>query len=241
MALKPVALFIPCLIDAFYPRVGEAVLEIFRKLAISITYPVDQTCCGQPAFNSGFRDEARKAAKHFIRCFESAPAIVCPSGSCVHMVKHHYATLFQDDGAWLKRAEAVGRKTHELSAYLTDILGVADLGARFKGTVTYHESCHLLRGLGISRQPRRLISQVAGLTLVEMENADVCCGFGGSFAVKYADISAAMVADKIKWIVDSGADTVVGADMGCLMNIEGGLARIGSPIKVMHIAELLAR
>ena len=241
MAHQSVALFIPCLIDAFYPEVGQAVLDIFKKLALATTYPLDQTCCGQPAFNSGFRKEARRAAKHFIRIFESAAAIVCPSGSCVHMVKNHYPELFKKNDPWHQRAVEVGRKTHELTAYLVDVLNIVNLDAHYERTVTYHDSCHLLRGLGISQQPRQLIRQVAGISFVEMENADVCCGFGGSFAVKYADISSAMVADKVRWIVESGANTVIGADMGCLMNIQGALARKKSPIKVMHIAQLLVQ
>ncbi len=238
---KPnVTLFIQCLIDGIYPEVGEAVVAVFRKLGISLTCPTRQTCCGQPAFNAGYRGEARVAARRFIEIFESAEAIVCPSGSCVTMVRHHYPQLFEADAVWLQRARQVAAKTFELTEYLVDILGVTDLGARCDGVVTYHDSCHLLRNLRIKEQPRRLLSNISGAEFVEMNDSDRCCGFGGSFSFKYADISAAMVQDKLDNIIASGADTVVGCDMGCLMNIQGMLSRQGSSIRVMHIAELLA-
>ena len=237
---KIVTLFIQCLVDGIYPEVGEAVVSIFRKLGIGLRCPSRQTCCGQPAFNSGYHGEARVAAKRFIDIFESADAIVCPSGSCVTMVRHHYPQLFKDDAAWLQRAQQVAAKTFELTEYLVDILGVDDLGAHFDGVVTYHDSCHLLRNLRIKAQPRKLLSKVSGLDFVEMNDSDRCCGFGGSFSFKYADISAAMAQDKVNNIVASGAGTVVGCDMGCLMNIQGLVSRKGADIRVMHIAQLLA-
>jgi len=236
---KTVTLFIQCLVDGIYPEVAEAMVAIFRKLGIQLTCPTRQTCCGQPAFNSGYQGEARAAARRFIEIFESAPAIVCPSGSCVTMVRHHYPQLFAEDAAWLQRAQHVAAKTFELSEYLVDILGVDDLGAHFDGVATYHDSCHLLRYLRIKEQPRTLMRKVAGLEFIEMNDSDRCCGFGGSFSFKYADISAAMAEDKVNNIIDSGADAVVGCDMGCLMNIQGMLSRKGAPIRVMHIAELL--
>jgi len=237
---KTVSLFIQCLVDGIYPQVGEAMVHIFRKLGISMTCPTQQTCCGQPAYNSGFRREARIAAKRFIEIFETADTIVCPSGSCVTMVRHHYAELFKDDASWELRARQVADKTYELTEYLVDILGVDDLGAKYDGKVTYHDSCHLLRSLRVREQPRRLLRKVSGAEFVELYDSDKCCGFGGSFSVKYADISAAMVDDKVNNIIASGADTVVGCDMGCLMNIQGMLSRKGSDIKIMHIAQILA-
>ncbi len=237
---QPVTLFIQCLIDGIYPEVAEAMVAIFRKLGIALTCPTQQTCCGQPAFNAGYQGEARVAATRFIEIFESAEAIVCPSGSCVTMVRHHYPQLFEGDEAWLRRAQKVAAKTFELTEYLVDVLEVTDLGAHFDGVVTYHDSCHLLRNLRIKAQPRKLLSGIAGLELVEMNASDRCCGFGGSFSFKYADISAAMVQDKVQNIIASGADTVVGCDMGCLMNIQGLINRKGSDIRVMHIAQLLA-
>ena len=238
---QTVTLFIQCLVDGIYPQVGEAVVGIFRKLGVNLTCPTRQTCCGQPAFNAGYQGEARVAAKRFIEIFESAEAIVCASGSCVTMVRHHYPQLFADDAAWLQRAQEVAAKTFELTEYLVDILGVVDdLGAHYTGVITYHDSCHLLRNLRIKEQPRSLLRKISGAEFVEMNDSDRCCGFGGSFSFKYADISAAMAEDKVHNIIASGADTVVGCDMGCLMNIQGMLSRRGADIKVMHIAQLLA-
>jgi L-lactate dehydrogenase complex protein LldE len=235
-----VTLFIQCLVDGIFPEVGEAVVGIFRKLGVSLTCPTRQTCCGQPAFNSGYQGEARLAARRFIEIFQTAETIVCPSGSCVTMVRHHYPQLFADDAAWLQRAQEVAAKTFELTEYLVDILGVDDLGARYNGVVTYHDSCHLLRNLRVKEQPRSLLRKIAGAEFVEMNDSDRCCGFGGSFSFKYADISAAMAEDKVNNIIASGADTVVGCDMGCLMNIQGMLSRKGSSIRAVHIAQLLA-
>jgi len=237
---QTVTLFIQCLVDGIFPEVGEAVVGIFRKLGVSLKCPTRQTCCGQPAFNSGYQGEARVAARRFIEIFQTAETIVCPSGSCVTMVRYHYPQLFAGDAAWLQRAQEVAAKTFELTEYLVDILGVDDLGAHYNGVVTYHDSCHLLRNLRVKEQPRRLLRKLAGAEFVEMNDSDRCCGFGGSFSFKYADISAAMAEDKVNNIVASGADTVVGCDMGCLMNIQGRLSREGSSIKVMHIAQLLA-
>ncbi len=239
-APKPITLFIPCLVDTFFPEVGEAVVRIFQRMGISLSYPSDQTCCGQPAYNSGYRNEALIAATRFIDIFENAETIVCPSGSCVHMVRHHYLELFRNENSYLKRAEKIGAKTFELTEYLVDILQVTDLGAEFNGRITYHDSCHLRYGLEISEQPRRLIEKVHGCRLVEMDESGRCCGFGGSFAVKYPEISTAMLEDKIKSIITLGAGTVVGGDMGCLMNISGMLNRRRQPIEVLHIAQLLA-
>jgi L-lactate dehydrogenase complex protein LldE len=240
MSQKKVTLFVQCLVDGIYPEVGEAMVKIFDKLGIQVDCPGDQTCCGQPAFNSGYRTAARRAARHFIEVFESAETIVCPSGSCVSMVKHHYPELFPDDVTWERRAHRVGRNIFEFSQYLVDVLGVDDFNARYNGTVTYHDSCHLLRKLGVAEQPRQLIGKVRGANFVEMQDSDHCCGFGGTFSIKYPDISTAMVADKVDKIIHTGADAVIGCDVSCLMNIQGRLSRIGSKVATMHIAELLA-
>jgi L-lactate dehydrogenase complex protein LldE len=237
---QKVTLFIQCLVNGLNPDIGEAMVVIFRKLNLPVDCPLDQTCCGQPAFNSGYRKQARAAAARFIRIFESAEAIVCPSGSCVHMVRRYYPDLFSESSAWRARAEAVGAKTFELTQFLVDVLGIEDLGARFHGRLTVHDSCQALRGLGIQAQPRRLIAHIARAELVEIRDPDRCCGFGGSFAVKYPEISTAMVDDKVKTIMATGADAVTGVDLSCLTNIQGRLSRLNSTIRVMHIAELLA-
>jgi L-lactate dehydrogenase complex protein LldE len=238
--VKKITLFVQCLVDGLYPEVGEAMLTLFHRLGIQVNCPMDQTCCGQPAFNAGHQKAARIAARRFIEIFEDTEWIVCPSGSCVNMVKNHYPDLFRDDIEWAQRAKQVGERTFELSQFLVDILGVVDLGAVYDGNITYHDSCHLLRGLGIAEQPRQLIRQIKGAELVEMNDSDRCCGFGGTFSVKYPHISTAMVDDKIRNIIASGADTVTGCDISCLMNIQGRLSRMDSSIKVLHIAQLLA-
>ncbi len=240
LSTKNVTLFVQCLVDGLYPEVGEAMVTIFNKLGISVNCPLDQTCCGQPAFNAGYRKAARVAAKRFIEIFEDSESIVCPSGSCVNMVKNDYGALFKDDPKWFKRAVQVGQRTFELSQYIVDILKIEDVGACYHGKITYHDSCHLLRGLGISEQPRRLIRNIKKAELVEMKDSDRCCGFGGTFSIKYPVISTAMVDDKVHNIIASGADTVTGCDVSCLMNIQGRLSRIGSPVKTLHIAQLLA-
>jgi len=237
---KNVTLFIQCLVDTIYPEVGEAMVQVLQDLGASLNCPTDQTCCGQPAFNAGYRSQARAVAQHFIEVFETSEVIVCPSGSCVNMVRHHYAELFRDDPQWLQRAQKLSACTFEFTEYLVDVLGIDDLSAAYSAKVTYHDSCHLLRGIGVKEQPRRLLRNVAGVEFIEMNDSDRCCGFGGSFSVKYPHISTAMVAEKVDNIIDSGADTVVGCDMGCLMNIQGMLSRMGSNVKVMHIAQVLA-
>ena len=235
-----ITLFVQCLVDGLYPEVGEALLTLFERLGIQVDCPADQTCCGQPAFNSGYWQAARIAAKKFIYTFQDSEMIVCPSGSCVSMVKHHYPDLFRDDPTWAQRARQIGERTFELSQFLVDILGVVDLGAVYRGKVTYHDSCHLLRTLGIREQPRQLIKNVTETEFIEMRDPDRCCGFGGTFAVKYPEISTAMVDVKVQNIIDSGADVVTGCDISCLMNIQGRLSRLGSPVKVLHLAQLLA-
>ena len=234
-----ITLFVQCLVDGVYPHVGEALVEIFEGLGLKVDVPLRQTCCGQPAYNSGYQNAARKAARHFIETFESAEVIVCPSGSCVDMVVRHYPELFTGEPRWRQRAEAVAAKTFEFTQFLVDALGVTDVGARFSGTVTYHDSCHLKRCLGVAEQPRALISAVEGATLVEMEDSDRCCGFGGTFAVKYPEISTGMLEEKVANILATGADSVVGCDLSCLMHIQGMLSRRKLPVQTLHIAELL--
>jgi L-lactate dehydrogenase complex protein LldE len=223
-----------------YPDVGDAMITVFDRLNIPVNYPEGQTCCGQPAYNSGYRKEAAAAAKRFIDLFEASEVIVCPSGSCVHMVRHHYPELFHDDPEMLERAKNIGAKTFEFSQYLVDELGLSSVGAKFPYKVTYHDSCHLSRGLGIDKQPRTLLYNTSALHFVEMRDSDTCCGFGGTFAINYAEISTAMVDEKIENILASGAEVVTGCDISCLMNIEGRLSRLGKDVKVMHIAEILA-
>ena len=240
MAGEKVSLFIQCLVDSMFPGTAEAMIAIFQRLNIAFDYPTEQTCCGQPAFNSGYRKNAAVAAKRFIEIFENDEIIVCPSGSCVHMVRHHYPELFKNDPEMLAKAKAVGKKTFELTQYLVDELHLSNIGSEFNGSVTYHDSCHLTRGLTINAQPRTLLRHINGLEFIEMKDSDTCCGFGGTFAMNYPDISTAMVDDKIENILASGAQVVTGCDISCLMNIQGRLSRRGENVKVMHIAELLA-
>ncbi|MDJ0624230.1 MAG: (Fe-S)-binding protein [Desulfocapsaceae bacterium] len=236
-----VTLFVQCLVDSMFPEVGDAMVEVFDRLGVPMEYPEKQTCCGQPAFNSGYSREAKVAARRFIEIFADSEKIVCPSGSCVHMVRHHYPQLFADDPLELRmRVKEIGNRCYEFSEYLTDVLGAVNIGAEFPGKVTYHDSCHLLRGLGIREQPRKLLNNVAGLELIEMNDSDICCGFGGTFSVNYPEISTALVDEKIDNILASGADYVVGCDVSCLMNIKGRLSRRGENVKVKHIAEVLA-
>lgn len=235
-----VSLFIQCLVDTMFPETGEAMITIFDRLGIPYDYPKGQTCCGQPAFNSGYQQDAAAAAKHFINLFEDAEVIVCPSGSCVHMVRHHYPDLFADDPAMHSRALAVGAKTYEFTQYLVDELGIVDVGSDFTGTVTYHDSCHLSRGLGIAEQPRTLLRNIQGLELIEMKDSDTCCGFGGTFSVNYPEISTAMADEKIDNILETKAEVVTGCDISCLMNILGRVSRREESVQVLHIAQILA-
>ncbi len=235
-----VTLFVQCLVDGIYPEVAHSVVKVFERLGLDVECPTDQTCCGQPAYNTGYHKEAAVAARRFIEIFESADVVVCPSGSCVDMVRHHYPALFAEDLPWQARAVAVSAKTFEFSEYLVDVLRVSDLGSKFRGRVTYHDSCHLSRRLGVAQQPRTLIEGIAGAELVEMADSNRCCGFGGTFSVKYPDISGAILSDKVERILDTGAEAVVGCDMSCLMNIGGMLSRRNANVKALHIAQLLA-
>lgn len=237
--MKKVSLFIPCTVDILLPDIGVHTYNLLRHLGVTPVYHERQTCCGQPSFNAGHRELARKTAKHMIALFENDEAVVSPSGSCVHTMKHRYAELFEDDGPWRRRAEALAPRLFELSQYIVDILGVRDVGASFGGKVTYHESCHILRGLGVSEQPKALLSAVKGAEFVALANADRCCGFGGEFAVKYPDISEDLVKDKAKNFLASGADVLILCEPGCLLNIGGYLSRNHPGAWAMHLAAFL--
>jgi L-lactate dehydrogenase complex protein LldE len=236
-----VSLFITCLVDQFFPEVGMSVVSVLRKLGVEVDFPSEQTCCGQPAFNSGFSSEARELAKRFIGIFENSEYVVAPSGSCTSMVKVFYPELFKDDPDWHKRAESLASRTYEFTEFLVNVLKVEDLGAAYQGKIALHQSCHLLRELNVRTEPECLLRSVKGIELVELERAEVCCGFGGLFSIKYPHISGSILQDKIDCVERSGADVVVASDAGCLMHIAGGLSRQSAAARTMHIAELLAK
>ena len=235
-----VALFVTCLVDLYRPNVGFSAIKLLEDAGCTVEVPRAQTCCGQPAYNSGDRATARDLARSVIDAFLSYDHTVVPSGSCGGMISHHYPGLFGEDPEYRARAEALAAKTHELVSFLTDILGLERVAARYDGVATYHDSCSGLRELGIRAQPRRLLASVEGLTLRELKEPELCCGFGGTFCVKYPDISTRMVADKVRDITATGADTLLAGDMGCLLNMAGRLKREGAPVKVRHVAEVLA-
>lgn len=239
---EPVQLFITCILDTLYPEVGEAVVHVLERAGLQVEFPREQTCCGQPGFNAGLREQARPVAMHTIQVFERAPGpVVVPSGSCTAMIRHGYPELFAGDPEWLPRAQALAARTFEFTEFLVDHLGVTDVGARFPGRLTYHASCHALRDLGIQHQPLLLLSNVREAELVELPYATDCCGFGGVFSVEHPQISSAMLERKLTNIQASGAPLVVSCDAGCVTNINGGLHRQGMPQRAVHIAEVLAR
>lgn len=233
-----VSLMVTCLGDVFFPQVGVATVGLLRRLGVEVDFPERQTCCGQPHFNSGYHGDARDLARHTIEAFSREQRVVTPSGSCAAMVKLEYPELFHDDPKWHDRARELAQRTHELSDFLVNVLKVEDVGAHFEGRATYHMACHL-RGLGLMSEPERLLQRVKGLELVPLERFDECCGFGGSFSVRFPEISGAMVRDKAGFIEKTAADVVVATDAGCLMNIGGYLRRQGSKVKPMHLAEIL--
>jgi L-lactate dehydrogenase complex protein LldE len=228
------------MVDLFLPHIGEATVTLLHRLGINPVYHEEQTCCGQPAINAGYQQEAQKAAKHFIKVFGDDEKVVSPSGSCVCMVKYRYPELFENEPEWRRRAEELAPRMFELSQYLVDVLNIEDTGASFAGKVAYHESCHILRGLGVSEQPKKLIGSVKGAQLVSLDAADSCCGFGGEFANHYPDISESMVKEKVENYVASGADLLLLCEPGCLLNIGGFLSRNYPGKKVMHLASFLA-
>ncbi|MCE7947368.1 MAG: (Fe-S)-binding protein [Chloroflexi bacterium CFX4] len=239
---KRVSFFVTCIVDMIYPHSGMAAVEVLERVGASVDFPAAQTCCGQMGFNGGYRDEARQVARQFLRAFADAEVIVTPSGSCATMVRHYYPELFADDLEWRERAEQAARITWELTEFLVDGLGVTDLGVSLRQprTVALHDACHGLRGLGIQRQPRALLAKVQNLTVVELSGADQCCGFGGLFAVKMPEISSAMLDQKVGHITASGADAIVTCDASCLTQMNGGLSRQGSAVRVYHVADVLA-
>lgn len=234
-----VSLFLTCLADVVYPAsVGRSTVEILERLGCEVDFPKQQTCCGQPAYNSGFHKESREVAKHMIQTFEHAEYVVSPSGSCVAMLKE-YPHLFEDDAEWIERAKKLARKSYELTQFIVNVLSVEDLGAEFEANITYHTSCHMTRLLGEREAPVKLLKNVKGLTVTELPNKQQCCGFGGTFSVKMLPISEQMVNEKVQHIEETNAEVLVGADLGCLMNIGGRIERLGKPVKVMHIADIL--
>ena len=235
-----VGLFTTCLADLFRPNICFAAVKLLEDAGCVVDAPVSQTCCAQPAYNSGDARDARDIAEQVITTFEEFDYLVAPSGSCVGMIREHYPTLFAADRHWRPRVERFVGRCHELITFMTDVLGVEAVNAAYPATVTYHDSCSGLRELGIRNQPRKLLASVSGLTLKEMNSAEVCCGFGGTFCVKYPEISGRMVSDKVSSIHATGADTVLGGDFSCLMNIAGRLKRTGSRVKAYHVAEVLA-
>ncbi len=239
--IKPrVALFVTCLVDLHRPTIGFAAIRLLEQAGCQVEVPRAQTCCGQPAYNSGDRRTARSLAEGILTAFGGYDYVVVPSGSCGGMIRHHLPALFEDDPNLRARADALAGRTYELLQFLHDMRGVREVQARYPGAVTYHDSCSGLREMGIKQQPRALLRGVDGLELRELPDAEVCCGFGGTFCVKYPDISTRMVSDKTADIAATGATTVLAGDLGCLLNIAGRLQREGSPVHVRHVAEVLA-
>ena len=237
---QTIQLFITCLVDTLYPEIGEAVVRLLAHCGQSVDLPAGQTCCGQPAFNAGMRSEARGVAMHTIQTFEKTQGpVVVPSGSCAAMIRHGYQELFAGDPRWLPRAQALAERTYELTEFIVDRLGISDVGARHSGQLTYHASCHLLRELGVNRQPRTLLAAVQEAEVVELAGSDECCGFGGVFSAEHPEISSAMLGRKIENIRASRAPLVVTCDAGCMSNINGGLHRRGMVQRAVHIAQVL--
>lgn len=233
-------LFATCLIETLRPEAGMAVVRVLEKLGLTVEYPQGQTCCGQPAFNGGAWDDARAMAKHTLNVLSKSDApIIVPSGSCADMLVHHYPELFASDPKFGALAESIAARTYEFTQFLVDVLGVTDLDAHLTQRVTYHPSCHLLRGLRIIEPPRKLLENLQGGEIVELPHAEECCGFGGLFAIKMADISSAMLERKLDAIESTRAETVVGCDVSCLLHIGGGLHRRGTNIETKHLAEIL--
>lgn len=238
---KRVQVLVTCLIDRLYPDTGMAVVAILERLGLEVQCPPTQTCCGQPAFNAGFTDEARALARHTIDLLSATDdPVIIPSGSCGDMVIHQYEALFREDPTYAERARALSHRTYELTQFLVNVLGVMDVGAVSQGTIAYHACCHGLRGLGVKEEPLALLSHVQGATLCPLPESEVCCGFGGLFSVKMADISSAMLARKISCIQQARPAVVAVTDVSCLMHMAGGLRRSGSDVQVRHVADVLA-
>ena len=233
------SLFVTCIVDQFYPQVGVSVVSVLRRHGVKVDFPSDQTCCGQPLFNSGYTQLARQLGKRVIDSFSLSDYVVVPSGSCAAMLKVFYRELFAGDPDYEEKAEQLAAKVFEFSEFLVKVLGIKDTGAFFPATATYHSSCHLLREMEVRQEPLQLLEQVEGLELCPLPQAETCCGFGGTFSVKYPHISEGMMEDKIANVLATGADTLIACDMSCLMHIGGGLSRQGQPVRIRHIAEVL--
>ena len=238
--MTTVQLFVTCLVDSFFPKTGQAVVDVLSHLGISVDFAREQTCCGQPQFNAGLRKDARAIAEHTIKVFENTKGdIVTPSGSCAHMFRHNYTEIFEGDSIWHPRAKALASRTYEFTEYLVDKLGITNVSAKWDGILTYHPSCHTLRGINVDKQPRALLANVQGSTLVELPQAEECCGFGGIMSVEHPELSAEWLKRKISNLEASASPTLVVTDAGCLMHIAGGLNRQKKSQRVMHIAEVL--
>jgi L-lactate dehydrogenase complex protein LldE len=237
---KQISLFVTCVVDQLFPNVGMSVAAVLEGLGYSVEFPRAQTCCGQPAFNSGYREEARGIAMHFLDVFRDSEFIVVPSGSCASMVSHHFEQLFERDPERLAEVHRLEKRVWEFSRFLTEVAAVEDVGARLETVATYHDSCHALRELHIKDGPRRLLSHVKGLELREMDTAEECCGFGGTFSVKFPEVSGGMARTKIESIKRTGASVVVSIDSSCLMQLQGTMRRQGLAVTTMHLAEVLA-
>ena len=234
-----VQLFVTCLVDTFFPEVGEAVVTVLNQAGAAVEFPAAQTCCGQPAFNAGFQEEAKRMARDTIELLEEVEgSVVIPSGSCAAMLVHGYIELFKDDPDWRPRAQTLAARTFEFSQYLVDELEISDFDASYQNTAVYHPACHLLRGLGIDEQPKQLLENIDGLQVDSL--SEECCGFGGVFSIDHAGISAEMLQRRLEQIDESQADTVIACDVSCLMHIEGGLRKQGSEVRCMHLAQILA-
>jgi L-lactate dehydrogenase complex protein LldE len=235
-----VQLFATCLVDTLFPETGEAVLRLLRHFGVQVEYPRGQTCCGKPSDSGGYGRESRKAAEHFISVFDGSDPIVILSGSCASMVKNHYPALFRKNEPLREKAEALGKRTYELTQFLVHVLKVHEAGLSGRGSITYHASCQLTRELGIREEPLVLLRSLRGADFIPLPHADRCCGFGGIFMAKLPELSMALADEKVDTILSTGADTVTGCDHGCLMNIQDAITRRGSPVRVRHIAALLA-
>ena len=241
MTSRPrVGLFVTCLVDLVRPQIGFAAVKLLEQAGCEVEVPASQTCCGQPAWNAGADAHSREIAQAVIAAFEGFDHVVAPSGSCAGMIKRHYPEVFENDPQWLPRARALAQKTHELMSFLVKVRGMTGVDAKFAGSVCYHDSCSSLREMGVKSEPRALLATVDGLTLNELTDQQVCCGFGGLFSVKYPEISERMADDKIADACATGADTLIGGDLGCLLHLKGRMARAGKALKVRHAAEVLA-
>jgi L-lactate dehydrogenase complex protein LldE len=235
-----VSIFVTCIVDQLFPQAGLAMAAVLERLGFSPHFDPAQTCCGQPAFNSGFHPQARAAAAHFLDVYESASAVIVPSGSCASMITHHFADIFAEDPRQLQRAHNLEKRVFEFSQFLVEKTDPAQLQSRFPHRVTYHDSCHALRELHLKNPPRQLLNAVKDLELVEMDAAEECCGFGGTFSVKFPDISGPMARTKVDSILATGASHVVSLDSSCLMQLRGALSRRGARVETLHLAEVLA-